>query len=80
MERVVQDFRFAARSLRRPPAFAVTAILSLTAGVFVVAATFAVTNAYLVRAMPYPAPRRLGAGVRAAGEREPAVFRHCGQV
>lgn len=72
MEQLVRELTLAARSLRRAPAFAVTAILSLTAGVFVVAATFAITNAYLVRAMPYPAAKRLVRVTYAPlGEREP---------
>ena len=55
------DFRIAARSLRRTPGFGVTTMVSLAVGVALSASTLAVMNAYVVRAMPFPEPRRVGA-------------------
>ena len=55
----VRDLRFAARSLRRTPAFTSVAVLSLALGVTLIASTIAVVNAYLIRSLPYPARDRV---------------------
>ncbi len=59
LDSTVRDIRFAARSLRRTPAFTIVAISSLALGLAVTASTLAVVNAYLVRSLPYPDASRL---------------------
>jgi putative ABC transport system permease protein len=54
-----RDVRLAARALRRTPAFTTIAVASLVLGLTLAAVTLAVTNAYLVRSLPYPAADRL---------------------
>ena len=55
----VRDVRFALRSLGRTPAFTAGAVLSLTLGLAIAACSVAVTNAYLIRSLPYPAGERV---------------------
>ena len=54
-----QDFRYAVRTLRKQPAFAATAILTLALGIGVNSAIFALVDATLLRPLPYPAGDRL---------------------
>src|SRR6185369_5491530 len=54
-----RDLRFAWRALRRTPGFTVVAVLSLALTFALTATMMAVVNAYLIRAMPYPAAQRL---------------------
>ena len=54
-----QDVRYAARTLRKQPAFAMTAILTLALGIGVNSAIFALVDATLLRPLPYPAGDRL---------------------
>jgi predicted permease len=56
MESVIADARFAVRSLRRSPAFTVTAILTLSIGIGASAAIFTVVNAVLLRPLPISEP------------------------
>src|SRR5205807_3033205 len=51
--------RYAIRSLRRSPAFAVTAVVTLVIGVGAAVAIFAVVNGVLLRPLPYRDPERL---------------------
>jgi len=51
--------RHALRSLRRTPAFTLTAILTLVIGIGAVAAIFAVVNGVLLKPLPYGNPNRL---------------------
>jgi len=55
----MRDFAFAARALRNSPVFAVTAIVTIAMGIGASAAIFSVTNAVLLRALPYKDPDRL---------------------
>ncbi len=55
----VQQLRFAARSLRRTPAFTVSAILTLVIGIGASVAIFAVINGVLLRPLSYGDPERL---------------------
>src|ERR1700693_3844359 len=55
----VRDFAYAARALRNSPVFAVTAIVTIALGIGASAAIFSVTNAVLLRPLPYKDPARL---------------------
>jgi predicted permease len=54
-----RDVAFAARTLRKNPAFAITAIATLALGIGATTAIFSVTNAVLLRPLPYKDPERL---------------------
>jgi putative ABC transport system permease protein len=54
-----RDVRFAARGLRRTPAFTLVATLSLALGLALTASTVSIVNAYLIRSLPYPESDRL---------------------
>jgi hypothetical protein len=56
---VADDARVAIRMLARTPAFTLAAVLSLAAGIALGAATCALLDAYLLRALPYPDQDRL---------------------
>jgi putative ABC transport system permease protein len=67
-----QDLRYGARMLGKKPGFMAVAVLSLAAGLALTATTLAIVNAYLVRAMPFPAANRLYHVIHAAqGQGEP---------
>jgi predicted permease len=59
VETIVQDLRHAVRSLRRSPAFTITAIVTLVIGTGAAVAIFAIVNAVLLRPLPYADPGRL---------------------
>jgi len=54
-----RDFTYAARTLARSPIFAGTAILTIALGIGASTAIFSVTNAVLLRPLPYKDPGRL---------------------
>jgi putative ABC transport system permease protein len=57
-ETAIQDVRFGSRSLRRNPAFATIAILTLALGIGANAAIFSVVNTVLLRPLPWSEPDR----------------------
>lgn len=59
IETSLQDLRYAARMLRRDPAFATVAIVSLAIGIGASTAAFSVFNAVMLRTLPVSDPDRL---------------------
>jgi predicted permease len=59
LETSLQDLRYAARMLRRDPAFATVAIVSLAIGIGASTAAFSVFNAVMLRPLPVSDPDRL---------------------
>ena len=59
LEQAAQDVRYALRTFRRTPGFAVVAILSLALGIGANTALFEVVNAVRLRALPIADPARL---------------------
>ena len=59
VERVVQDMRYALRSLRKAPALTAAAILVLAVGIGSTTAIFSMVNAVLLRSLPFQTPERL---------------------
>lgn len=59
MRRFLYDMRIGARHLRRAPAFAAAAIITLGISIGASAAIFSVVEPVLLRPLPYPSPDRL---------------------
>jgi predicted permease len=59
LESTLQDLRYAFRGLRKSPAFAITAILSLALAIGANTAIYSIVDAALLRPLPVPDPDRL---------------------
>jgi hypothetical protein len=55
----MKDFTYAARTLLKSPVFTLTAVATIALGIGASTAIFSVTNAVLLRQLPYKDPDRL---------------------
>src|SRR5262245_37376014 len=59
MDTLLQDIRYAMRTIAKAPGFAVVAILCLALGIGVNSTIFSVVDTILIRPLPFPSPEEL---------------------
>ncbi|CAN5539390.1 ABC transporter permease [soil metagenome] len=59
MDRLLQDLRYAVRTILRSPGFSVVAVLTLALGIGATTAIFSVISGVLLRPLPYPESERI---------------------
>lgn len=60
LDTFVRDTRFAFRTLRKSPAFTLTAVATLAVAIGINTAVFSLVDGVLLKPLPYPQPDRLG--------------------
>ena len=73
-DRLMADLKYAFRSLRRNPAFALTAVLTLALGIGVNAAIFTLLHAVILRALPVPNAEQLRLFTIVSNQQDSPIF------